>query len=148
MELMPMKFLVRTRQETIASGTKGAVANLQWPLAGFEGQKSRHRPPRPVEPGQGLSQQQHAAAFGVNGQPPRGPAQAFEALIAVAELLGVLLREPTGQDQSAGLGRQWFIGQGTPGQERHPHVFQELSGFLIPEVKGLIRGHRHRQRAS
>ena len=145
MELMSPELLVLTRQQTIASWTKGAVANLKRTLAGLEGQNSRHGPLKPVQAGQGLPQQQHAAAFGVNGEPPADLAQAVEAAFAVAELLGVLLRKSAGQDQSAGFGRQWFIGQGTPGQEWHSHVFKELSCFLVTEVKGFITGHCHRQ---
>ena len=70
MELMPLQLLVLTRQETIAPGSKGAIANLKSSPAGCKREESRHGPSGAVKVGQGSSQQQHAAAFGVDRQPP------------------------------------------------------------------------------
>ena len=72
MKLMAAQFLILARQQTIPLWPKGAIAHLEPAFAGMEGKQPCHRSGGPIESGQALPEQQHAATFGVDRLSPRG----------------------------------------------------------------------------
>ena len=144
MKLVAPQGLTLPQQQPVLTWRHPAVAHLEPTSMRAERQQSCHGMRRTVEIVQLLTQQQHAAAFGVNrtslGKCPKGG----QADAALPQLLSVLFRKAAGQDQPPGIGGKRFIGEGTPGQQGHGHAFQQFACLGVAKVKGLIRRHRHR----
>ena len=92
-----------------------------------------------------MSEQQHPAAFGIDGMvlPPGG--EGIEAAAALAQLRSMLFWKSAGDDDAAGFDRQRFIGEGAPGQNGHAETLEQVFGFGVAEVEGVIGGYSDRQ---
>ena len=134
-----------SKQQAVPAWCQLAVAHLQSPAPSAEGQQTCHWMRRAIEIVQLLTQQQHSAALGIHRALLRKLPQGGKASAALPQLLSVLLRKTAWQDQSSGVGRNRFIGEGAPGQQGHRHALQQLACFRVAEVKSLIDRHGHRQ---
>ena len=134
------------QQQAVPAWCQLAIAHLEPSAPGAEGQQTCHRMRRAIEIVQLLAQQQHAAAFGIHRALLRKLPQGGKASAALPQLLSVLLRKTAWQDQSPGVGRNRFIGEGAPGQQGHRHALQLLACLGVAEVKSLIHCDGHRQR--
>ena len=143
MKLVPCQRFSPAEQQAVGMGFELSVANLKRAAACTERQQPSHGVLQTVEVSQLLSQQKHPSAFGIDGLPAGESPQRLEAGPAATDAFSVLLRKPSGNDQSSGLLRYRFVGQRAPRQHGHAHAFQKLAGFRITEVKGFIARHRH-----
>ena len=105
MELMAGQCLALTHQQAVMADLQAPVAHLQPPFAGLKRKHSGHGMDCSVLIANAFAEEEHAAAFGIDGPLTKPLPQAREALFALAEGGGMELRESARQDQAAGLFR-------------------------------------------
>ena len=111
-ELMPHHLFVGAYHRTGATGQCPAVAQLEGAMAGRAGEDARHGPRSVVRVVEGAQQQQHAAAFGVDGQATvMGRLQRPEAAGGLGQGGGVKLGIAPWQHQRCCPPRQGLIRQ-------------------------------------
>ena len=108
------------QQQAVPAWCQLAIAHLEPSAPGAEGQQPAIGCGVPLRSFSCSTQQQHAAAFGIHRVLLRKLPQGGKASAALPQLLSVLLRKTAWQDQSPGVGRYRFIGEGAPEQQASP----------------------------
>ena len=145
---MAAKGFSAPHQQAVLLRCELSVSHLQLTTPGLKRQQPCHGVLPTLEIRQGFPQQQHAAALGIDRSLLSPGCELMQAAAAAAQLGCMLLRKATGKDQTSDVLRQRLIGQRTPGEQGHPHPFQQFAGFRVAEVEGGIRRQRDRQGAA
>ena len=143
MKLMAGPDLSAAREQSIPLRPKCPVADLKASPSGAEIKHTGHGMGVTLQVGELASQHQHPAAFGVDGMGGGEAPQGIHAGLTTRQFCSVLFGKSSWKDQAAGFVGDGFIGEGTPGQQGHPHALQQFTRFGIAEMEGGIAGDSH-----